>query len=80
MLINGQEHGNSHGCVYSIKFSGVVIVVKMVWEDDFFTYNESQVNEILNGSINISSEMKLAIYQFIEKTNSLFFLSYKERN
>ncbi|MGM0125787.1 hypothetical protein IGI37_003188 [Enterococcus sp. AZ194] len=46
MLIHGQEHVNTHGCFYSIKFSNVVIVVQMVWEDDFFTYNKDEISDI----------------------------------
>lgn len=78
MLINGSERGNSHGCCYSIKFPKVVIVVSLVWEDDFFTYNKEEIDEILNGAEEVSVELKLAIYQYIEKTNYLFFLSFKE--
>lgn len=80
MLIHGSEHGNEYGCSYSIKFRNIVIVIQLVWEEGFFSYNKDDIGEILDNSENISLEMKLAIYQYIEKTNQLFFVSYKERH
>lgn len=78
LLIHGQEYGNSYGCTYSIRFSKVVLVVTLKWEDDFFSFNQEEINEELDKAKEISKELRLAIYQYIEKTNYLFYLSYKE--
>ncbi|WP_423242872.1 hypothetical protein [Enterococcus faecalis] len=54
------------------------LVIALVWQDNFFTYNKEEVESKLNKMEGISTTIKLAIYQFIEKTNYLLYLSYKE--
>ncbi|RBR97998.1 hypothetical protein EA79_02803, partial [Enterococcus faecalis] len=44
-----------------------------------FEYNETEVKEIINQIPGLTDTLKVAIYQYIEKTNQLFFLSYKEK-
>lgn len=78
MLIHGQESGNSYGCVNSIKTSELNLVVQLKWQNDFFNYNKDEIEEEINGG-NISSEMKLALFQYIEKTNQLMFRLYREK-
>lgn len=78
MMIQGHYTGSTYGCCYSIRFSEIVIVVKIIWEDDFFTYNKQEIDGRLNGGVGVSKEMKLAVYQVIEKTNYLFYLSHIE--
>lgn len=45
----------------------------------FFVYNEKEVNETIEQIPGLTDTFKVAIYQYIEKTNQLFFLSYKEK-
>ncbi|AHI39627.1 hypothetical protein XM264_2569 [Enterococcus faecalis] len=49
-----------------------------MWKDNFFTYNKQEVENNLNKMADVSTSAKRTIYQFIEKTNSLLYLSYKE--
>nr|WP_258556506.1 hypothetical protein [Enterococcus faecalis] len=72
------ERGNSYGCTYFISFYEEELVIALVWQDNFFTYNKEEVESKLNKMEGISTTIKLAIYQFIEKTNYLLYLSYKE--
>ncbi|MDT2166531.1 hypothetical protein [Enterococcus faecalis] len=78
MQIYAHERGNSYGCTYFISFYEEELVIALVWQDNFFTYNKEEVESKLNKMEGISTTIKLAIYQFIEKTNYLFYLSYKE--
>ncbi|EGO8529381.1 hypothetical protein EB46_02655 [Enterococcus faecalis] len=78
MQIYAHERGNSYGCTYFISFYEEELVIALVWQDNFFTYNKEEVESKLNKMEGISTTKKLAIYQFIEKTNYLLYLSYKE--
>lgn len=78
MQIYAHERGNSYGCTYFISFYEEELVMALVWQDNFFTYNKEEVESKLNKMEGISTTIKLAIYQFIEKTNYLLYLSYKE--
>ncbi|MGM0065477.1 hypothetical protein IGI98_002635 [Enterococcus sp. DIV0206e] len=40
MQIYAHERGNSYGCTYFISFHDVELVITLVWEDNFFTYNK----------------------------------------
>ncbi|EPH68646.1 hypothetical protein D929_02744 [Enterococcus faecalis 02-MB-P-10] len=61
-----------------ISFHEEKIAIMLVWRDNFFTYNEEEVEDSINKMKDISTSIKLALYQFIEKTNNLLCLSYKE--
>lgn len=78
MQIYAHERGNSYGCTYFISFYEEELVIALVWQDNFFTYNKEEVESKLNKMEGISTTIKLAIYQFIEKINYLLYLSYKE--
>ncbi|MFB6410982.1 hypothetical protein [Enterococcus faecalis] len=78
MQIYAHERGSSYGCTYFISFYEEELVIALVWQDNFFTYNKEEVESKLNKMEGISTTIKLAIYQFIEKTNYLLYLSYKE--
>ena len=78
MQIYAHERGNPYGCTYFISFYEEELVIALVWQDNFFTYNKEEVESKLNKMEGISTTIKLAIYQFIEKTNYLLYLSYKE--
>ena len=78
MQIYAHERGNSYGCTYFISFYEEELVIALVLQDNFFTYNKEEVESKLNKMEGISTTIKLAIYQFIEKTNYLLYLSYKE--
>lgn len=78
MQIYAHERGNSYGCTYFISPYEEELVIALVWQDNFFTYNKEEVESKLNKMEGISTTIKLAIYQFIEKTNYLLYLSYKE--
>ena len=78
MQIYAHERGNSYGCTYFISFYEEELVIALVWQDNFFTYNKEEVESKLNKMEGISTTIKLAIYQFIEKTNYFLYLSYKE--
>lgn len=78
MLIYGHERDNAYGCTYFISFYDEELVVMLEWKDNYFSYNKEEIESKLNKMIDISSSVKEAMYQFIEKTNSLLFLSYKE--
>ncbi len=78
MQIYAHERGNSYGCTYFISFYEEELVIALVWQDNFFTYNKEEVESKLNKMEGISTTIKLTIYQFIEKTNYLLYLSYKE--
>ena len=71
MQIYAHERGNSYGCTYFISLCEEELVITLVWQDNFFTYNKKEVESKIN-------KMKGIIYQFIEKTNYLLYLSYKE--
>ena len=72
------ERGNSYGCTYFISLCEEELVITLVWQDNFFTYNKKEVESKINNMKGISSSIKQVIYQFIEKTNYLLYLSYKE--
>lgn len=76
MEIYANERGNSYGCTYFINLREEELVITLVWQDNFFTYNKEENK--LNKMKGISTTIKLAIYQFIENTNYLLYLSYKE--
>lgn len=78
MFIYAHERGNAYGCTYFIFFHKVELEIRLVWESDLFSYNEKDINKILSKEVGISQSLKLAIYQFIEKTNYLLYISYKE--
>ncbi|EGO8942513.1 hypothetical protein D3064_13120, partial [Enterococcus faecalis] len=67
MQIYAHERGNSYGCTYFISFYEEELVIALVWQDNFFTYNKEEVESKLNKMEGISTTIKLAIYQFIEK-------------
>lgn len=73
MQIYAHERGNSYGCTYFISFYEEELVIALVWQDNFFTYNKEEVESKLNKMEGISTTIKLAIYQFIEKTNYLLY-------
>lgn len=50
----------------------------IVWNNDYFYYNKKCIEDEVTKIKGISNEFRLAIYQYIKKTNYLFFLSYKE--
>ena len=66
MQIYAHERGNPYGCTYFISFHEIELVILLVWKDN------------LNKMADVSTSAKRTIYQFIEKTNSLLYLSYKE--
>ncbi|EKB7620542.1 hypothetical protein OPL82_002501 [Enterococcus faecalis] len=78
MEIYANERGNSYGCTYFINLREEELVITLVWQDNFFAYNKEEVESKLNKMKSISTTIKLAIYQFIENTNYLLYLSYKE--
>ena len=78
MQIYDNERGNPYGCTYFISFHEIELVILLVWKDNFFTYNKQEVENNLNKMADVSTSAKRTIYQFIEKTNSLLYLSYKE--
>lgn len=78
MEIYAHERGNSYGCTYFTSFHDEELVITLVWEDNFFTYNKEEIESRLNKMKVFSTSIKLAIYQFIEQTNYLLYLSYKE--
>ena len=78
MQIYAHERGNSYGCTYFISLFEEELVITLVWQDNFFTYNKKEVESKINKMKGISSSIKQVIYQFIEKTNYLLYLSYKE--
>ncbi|WP_417638465.1 hypothetical protein [Enterococcus faecalis] len=78
MQIYAHERGNPYGCTYFISFHEIELVILLVWKDNFFTYNKQEVENNLNKMVDVSTSAKRTIYQFIEKTNSLLYLSYKE--
>lgn len=78
MEIYANERGNSYGCTYFVNLREEELVITLVWQDNFFTYNKEEVESKINRMKGISTSIKLAIYQFIEKTNYLLYLSYKE--
>ena len=78
MEIYAHERGNSYGCTYFISFHEEELVIMLVWEDKFFTYNREEIESRINKIKGLSKTVKLALYQFIEKTNDLLYLSYKE--
>lgn len=77
MEIYANERENSYGCTYFINLREEEFVITLVWQDNFFTYNKQEVESKLNKMKDINTTIKLAFYQFIEKTN-LLYLSYKE--
>ncbi|EHS8400363.1 hypothetical protein KWN51_002597 [Enterococcus faecalis] len=79
MFIYGRECGNTFGCTYFLQIWNVELTVTLIWKGDFFEYNEKEVKEIINQIPGLTDTLKVAIYQYIEKTNQLFFLSYKEK-
>lgn len=78
MEIYAHERGNSYGCTYFISFYEEELVIMLVWEDKFFTYNREEIESRINKMKGLSKKVKLALYQFIEKTNDLLYLSHKE--
>lgn len=78
MQIYAHERGNSYRCTYFISLCEEELVITLVWQDNFFTYNKKEVESKINKMKGISSSIKQVIYQFIEKTNYLLYLSYKE--
>jgi hypothetical protein len=78
MQIYAHERGNSYGCTYFISLCEEELVITLVWQDNFFTYNKKEVESKMKKMKGISSSIKQVIYQFIEKTNYLLYLSYKE--
>lgn len=78
MEIYAHERGNSYGCTYFISFYEEELVIMLVWEDKFFTYNREEIESRINKMKGLSKTVKLALYQFIEKTNDLLYLSHKE--
>lgn len=78
MQIYAHERGNSYGCTYFISLCEEELVITLVWQDNFFTYNKKEVESKINKMKGINSSIKQVIYQFIEKTNYLLYLSYKE--
>ncbi|EGO8523701.1 hypothetical protein [Enterococcus faecalis] len=78
MQIYAHERGNSYGCTYFISFHEEELVIALVWENNFFTYNKEEIESRLDKMINLSASIKMALYQFIEKTNYLLYLSYKD--
>lgn len=79
MFIYGRECGNTFGCTYFLQIRNVELTVMLTWEGDFFVYNEKEVNETIEQIPGLTDTFKVAIYQYIEKTNQLLFLSYKEK-
>ena len=59
MEIYANERGNSYGCMYFISLCEEELVIMLVWQDNFFTYNkeESKINKMKE----ISTSIKLAI-------------------
>ncbi|MEB7792181.1 hypothetical protein [Enterococcus faecalis] len=78
MQIYAYERGNSYGCTYFISFHEEELVIALVWENNFFTYNKEEIESRIDKMTDMSTSIKLALYQFIEKTNYLLYLSYKE--
>lgn len=78
MQIYAHERGNSYGCMYFISFHEEELVIALVWEDNFFTYNKEEIESKIDKMIDLSASIKMALYQFIERTNYLLYLSYKE--
>lgn len=78
MQIYAHERGNSYGCMYFISFHKEELVIALVWEDNFFTYNKEEIESKIDKMIDLSASIKLALYQFIERTSYLLYLSYKE--
>lgn len=78
MQIYAHERGNMYGCMYFISFHEEELVIKLVWKDNFFTYNKEEIESRLDKRADLSTSIKLALQQFIEKTNYLLYLSYKE--
>ncbi|EIB6796248.1 hypothetical protein HRE68_11885 [Enterococcus faecalis] len=79
MFIYGRECGNAFGCTYFLQIRNVELTVTLIWKGDFFEYNEKEVKEIIDHIPGLTDTLKVAIHQYIEKTNQLFFLSYKEK-
>ncbi|EGO6085882.1 hypothetical protein HRD84_14060 [Enterococcus faecalis] len=78
MQIYAHERGNSYGCTYFISFHEEELVIALVWEDNFFTYNKQEIESRIDKMMDLSASIKMALYQFIERTNYLLYLSYKE--
>ncbi|EFM82926.1 hypothetical protein ACFJZD_13070 [Enterococcus faecalis] len=78
MQIYAHERGNSYGCTYFISFHEEELEIALVWNDNFFTYNKEEIESRIGKMMDLSTSIKLALYQFIEKTNYLLYLSYKE--
>ncbi|MGC3749072.1 hypothetical protein ACPTKN_13615 [Enterococcus faecalis] len=72
------ERGNSYGCTYFISFHEEELVIALVWKDNFFNYNKEEIESRIDKMMDLSTSIKLALYQLIEKTNYLLYLSYKE--
>ncbi|MEB7954587.1 hypothetical protein [Enterococcus faecalis] len=69
---------HAYGCTHFISFHEEELVIALVWEDNFFTYNKEEIESRIDKMMDLSTSIKLALYQFIEKTNYLLYLSYKE--
>ncbi|NAA54076.1 hypothetical protein [Enterococcus faecalis] len=78
MQIYAHERGNSYGCTYFISFYEEELVIALVWENNFFTYNKEEIESRIDKMVDLSTSIKLALYRFIEETNYLLYLSYKE--
>ncbi|WP_368545484.1 hypothetical protein [Enterococcus faecalis] len=78
LLIEGFERGNAYGCTYSICFFDNIITVMIIWGKKSYSYNEEEINKILNDIEGLSKEFKITVKRYIQVTNELFYLSYKE--
>ncbi|MGL9915200.1 hypothetical protein IGI95_002665 [Enterococcus sp. DIV0784] len=79
MFIYGRECGNTFGCTYFLQIRNVELIVTLIWKDDSFVYNEKEVKETINQIQGITDMLRMAIYQYIEQTNKLLYISYKEK-
>lgn len=48
MQIYAHERGNSYGCTYFISLCEEELVITLVWQDNFFTYNKKEVESKIN--------------------------------
>ena len=62
MQIYTHERVNSYGCTYFISFHEEELVITLVWEDNFFTYNKEEIESRLDKMMDLNISIKLDLY------------------
>lgn len=73
MQIYAHERGNSQGCTYFISFHEEELVIALVCEDNFFTYNKEEIESRIDNMMDLSASVKMAL------KNKLFTVSIVQR-